>query len=156
MERKLILLFNIFAQIILKNEVGAVTYTQMLNSKGGIEADLTVTCIDKNKFRIVTGSSVRTHDKKHILKYLDNSVNFIDITDDYACLGIFGPKSRNLVSKVFGQNFSNDDFKFGTAKYIEFNEIQMWFQRISYVGELGWEIYIPLEKSKEIYEAIVK
>ena len=52
----------------IKNEIGAVTYTQMLNSKGGIEADLTVTCIDKNKFRIVTGSSVRTHDKKHILK----------------------------------------------------------------------------------------
>ena len=59
------------------------------------------------------------------LKYLDNSVNFKDITDDYACLGIFGPKSRNLVSKVFGQNFSNDDFKFGTGKYIEFNEIQI-------------------------------
>ena len=132
----------------IKNEVGSVTYTQMLNSKGGIEADLTVTCIDKNKFRIVTGSSVRTHDKKHILKYLDNSVNFKDITDDYACLGIFGPKSRNLVSKVFGQNFSNDDFKFGTGKYIEFNEIQMWFQRISYVGELGWEIYIPIRKIK--------
>ena len=127
----------------------------MLNSKGGIEADLTVTCIDQNKFRIVTGSSVRIHDKKHILKYLDNSVNFKDITDDYACLGIFGPKSRDLVSKVFGQNFSNDDFKFGTGKNIEFNKIQLWFQRISYVGELGWEIYIPIEKSKEIYEIIV-
>ncbi len=139
----------------IKNSVGAVTYTQMLNSKGGIEADLTVTCLDKNKFRIVTGSSVRTHDKKHILKYLDNSVSFRDITDEFTCLGIFGPKSRNLVTKIFGDKFSNSDFKFGTVKNIEFNGIEMLFQRISYVGELGWEIYIPFKKSNEIYELIV-
>ncbi len=139
----------------IKNIVGAVTYTQMLNSKGGIEADLTVTCLDKNKFRIVTGSSVRTHDKKHILKYLDNSVTFRDITDEFTCLGIFGPKSRNLVTKIFGDKFSNSDFKFGTVKNIKFNGIEMLFQRISYVGELGWEIYIPFKKSNEIYELIV-
>tara|TARA_Y100000590_G_scaffold314209_1_gene355219 strand:- start:744 stop:2081 length:1338 start_codon:yes stop_codon:yes gene_type:complete len=139
----------------IKNEPGSITYTQMLNSRGGIEADLTVTCISKNKFRIVTGSSVRTHDKKHILKYLDDSVNFKDVTDDYACIGIFGPKSRDLLSKIFGQQFSNNDFKFGTGKNVELNEIQMWFQRISYVGELGWEIYIPIENSKKIYERIV-
>ena len=139
----------------IKNEEGSITYTQMLNSKGGIEADLTVTCINKSKFRVVTGSSVRNHDKKHILKYLDDSVNFKDVTDDYACLGIFGPRSRDLLTKIFGQNFLNDDFKFGTGKNIEFKEIQIWFQRISYVGELGWEIYIPIEKSKEIYERIV-
>ncbi len=139
----------------IKNEVGSITYTQMLNSRGGIEADLTVTCIHKNKFRIVTGSSVRAHDKKHILKYLDHSIDFKDITDDFACIGIFGPKSRALVTKIFGDNFSNNEFKFGTGKNIKLNGIEMWFQRISYVGELGWEIYIPIEKSREIYELIV-
>jgi len=139
----------------IKNEIGSITYTQMLNSKGGIEADLTVTCVDKNKFRIVTGSGVRVHDKKHILKHLDKSIEFNDITDNIACLGIFGPKSRDLVSKIFGKHFSNNDFKFGTGKKIIFNDIEMWFQRISYVGELGWEIYIPIEKSKQIYELIV-
>ena len=139
----------------IKNKIGSITYTQMLNSKGGIEADLTVTCIDKNKFRIVTGSGVRAHDKKHILKHLDKSIKFQDITDNFACLGIFGPKSRDLVSKLFGEHFSNNDFKFGTGKNITFNGIEMWFQRISYVGELGWEIYIPIEKSKQIYELIV-
>ena len=139
----------------IKNEIGSITYTQMLNSKGGIEADLTVTCVDKNKFRIVTGSGVRVHDKKHILKHLDKSIEFKDITDNIACLGIFGPKSRDLVSKIFGKHFSNNDFKFGTGKNIVFNDIEMWFQRISYVGELGWEIYIPIEKSKQIYELIV-
>jgi len=139
----------------IKNEIGSITYTQMLNSKGGIEADLTVTCVDKNKFRIVTGSGVRVHDKKHILKHLDKSIEFKDITDNIACLGIFGPKSRDLVSKIFGKRFSNNEFKFGTGKKIIFNDIEMWFQRISYVGELGWEIYIPIEKSKQIYELIV-
>ncbi len=139
----------------IKNEIGSITYTQMLNTKGGIEADLTVTCVDKNKFRIVTGSVVRTHDKKHILKHLNKSIKFQDITEKFACLGIFGPKSRDLVSKLFGKFFSNNDFKFGTGKNIIFNDIEMWFQRISYVGELGWEIYIPIEKSKKIYELIV-
>ncbi len=139
----------------IKNEIGYITYTQMLNSKGGIEADLTVTCIEKNTFRIVTGSSVREHDKKHILKNLDKSVKLKDITDDLACFGLFGPKSRDLVSKLFGNHFSNNDFRFGTGKIITLNDITMWFQRISYVGELGWEIYIPVEKSKEIYELIV-
>ena len=73
---KQIKIFNV------KKEIGALTYSQMLNSKGGIEADLIVTCINKYKFIIVTGASVRTHDKKHILKYLDDSVNFKDITDE--------------------------------------------------------------------------
>ena len=88
----------------------------MLNSKGGIESDMTVTCIEENKFRIVTVSGVRTHDKKHILKYLDSSVQFEDITDNLACIGVFGPKSRSLLSDLFGDYFSNDNFKFGIGK----------------------------------------
>jgi 4-methylaminobutanoate oxidase (formaldehyde-forming) len=139
----------------IKNQIGAITYTQMLNSKGGIESDLTITCIEENKFRVVTGSGVRTHDKKHILKNIDPSVNFQDITDDFACFGIFGPKSRELLIEIFGDYFSNADFKFGTGKKIIKDGNEIWFQRISYVGELGWEIYIPVEKSKQIYETII-
>ena len=139
----------------IKNKIGAITYTQMLNSIGGIESDLTVTCVEENKYRIVSGSGVRTHDKKHILKYLDSSVKFTDITDDFACFGIFGPKSRLLLSEIFGNFFENNDFKFGTGKNILKDDIKMWFQRISYVGELGWEIYIPINKSKQIYELII-
>ncbi len=139
----------------IKNQSGSITYTQMLNSKGGIESDLTVTCIEENKFRVVTGSGVRTHDKKHILKYLESSVNFKDITDDYACFGIFGPNSRDLLNEIFGNKFSNNEFKFNTGKKIIKNNIELWFQRISYVGELGWELYIPIAKSNEIYELII-
>ena len=71
-------------------------YTNAEQHKGGIEADLTITCIEKNKFRIITGSSVREHDKKHIRKFLNKKIKFTDITDNYSCFGIFGPNSRKL------------------------------------------------------------
>ena len=140
----------------IKDIVGLTTYTQMLNKNGGIEADLTVTCISNNKFRIITGSAVREHDKKHILKYLNKNINFKDITDDYSCFGIFGPKSRNLLNKLIGDEFTNEKFPFGTGKHLNFNGVSIWFQRLSYVGELGWELYIPIKDAKNIYEIIVK
>ncbi len=138
----------------IKNISGKTTYTQMLNTKGGIVADLTVTCINENKFRIVTGSSVREHDKKHILQNLSEDTIFKDITDELICIGIFGPKSRKLLTDVFGNYFSSEEFKFGNGKSINFKNTNLWFQRLSYVGELGWEIYIPIEASKEIYDKI--
>ena len=140
----------------IKDNIGSTTYTQMLNDKGGIEADLTVTCIAQNNFRIVTGSAVREHDKKHIRKFLNKDLNFKDITDDYACFGIFGPKSRNLLTKIIGKEFTNDQFPFGTGKVLELNKVSIWLQRLSYVGELGWELYIPIDQAKKIYEIIDK
>ena len=140
----------------IKKDPGSITYTQMLNSKGGIETDLSVTCISDNKFRIVTGSAVREHDKKHILKHLNKEVSFSDVTEDYVCFGIFGPKSRELLSKIFGHEFENDLFPFGKGKFLNLKNIKIWFQRLSYVGELGWELYIPIQESKEIYEIIVE
>jgi 4-methylaminobutanoate oxidase (formaldehyde-forming) len=140
----------------IKDIPGATTYTQMLNDKGGIEADLTVTCITNNIFRIVTGSTVREHDKKHIRKFLNKDLNFKDITDDYACFGIFGPKSRDLLTKIIGIEFANNQFPFGSGKVLKLNEVSIWFQRLSYVGELGWELYIPIDQAKKIYEIIDK
>ena len=140
----------------IKNTPGSITYSQMLNSNGGIEADLSITCISENKYRVVTGSAVREHDKKHILKYLDNNIKFKDITDDYACFGIFGPKSRNLLTQIFGNEFENKKFPFGICKILKINNIEILFQRLSYVGELGWELYIPINESKKIYEIICK
>ncbi len=140
----------------IKVTTGSTTYTQMLNKNGGIEADLTVTCLTKNKFRVVTGSAVREHDKKHILKFLNKNVKFKDITDDYACFGIFGPKSRNLLTKIFGNEFTNEKFPYGTGKNIDFNETLIWFQRLSYVGELGWELYIEIKYAKKILEIITE
>ena len=139
----------------IKDIPGSTTYTQMLNKKGGIIADLTVTCINKQKYWIITGSSVREHDKKHILNYIDNNTKFKDITDDLACIGIFGPKSRDLLSEFSNDFFSNDNFPFGKGKYLEIDKTEIWFQRLSYVGELGWELYIPIKDALKIYEQLV-
>jgi len=139
----------------IKNEIGKTTYTQMLNEDGGIETDLTVVCMEKNYFRIVTSAANREHDKFHILKYLSKEIEFKDVTDDIACLGVFGPKSRSLMSKLSNDDFSNENFKFGSSKEIKINNKKIWAQRLSYVGELGFELYIKMNESKEIYNLIV-
>ena len=139
----------------IKNEIGKCTYTHMLNDGAGIETDLTVVCLEKNHFRIISSATVRTHNKAHILKYLSKDVEFKDVTDELICLGIFGPKSRDLLSKITKEDLSNENFKFGTGKNINLNSIYVWAQRLSYVGELGYELYIQKENGKEIYDLIV-
>ena len=139
----------------IKNEIGKTTYTQMLNENGGIETDLTVVCMNKNYFRIVTSAANREHDKFHILKHLSKEVEFTDVTEQIACLGVFGPKSRNLMSKLSKDDFSNESFRFGTSKKIKINNKEVWAQRLSYVGELGFELYIKMDESKEIFNLIV-
>jgi 4-methylaminobutanoate oxidase (formaldehyde-forming) len=139
----------------IKNEIGKCTYTHMLNEGAGIETDLTVVCLKKDHFRIISSAAVRTHDKAHILKYLSSDVEFKDVTDDLICLGVFGPKSRDLLSKITSEDLSNENFKFGTGKNINLNSIDVWAQRLSYVGELGYELYIQKDNGKEIYDLIV-
>ena len=139
----------------IKNEIGKCTYTHMLNEGAGIETDLTVVCIDKNHFRIISSAAVRTHDKAHILKHLSSDIEFKDITDDLVCLGVFGPKSRELISKICKDDLSNENFKFGHGKNITLNSVNIWAQRLSYVGELGFELYIKNKDAKEIYNLII-
>jgi 4-methylaminobutanoate oxidase (formaldehyde-forming) len=127
----------------------------MLNEGAGIETDLTVVCLEKNHFRIISSAAVRTHDKAHILKHLSKDLEFKDVTDELICLGIFGPKSRDLLSIITNEDLSNTKFKFGTSKNIKLNSINVWAQRLSYVGELGYELYIQKEHAKEIYDLIV-
>jgi len=127
----------------------------MLNKDGGIETDLTVVCLEKNYFRIITSAANREHDKFHILKHLSKNVELNDVTDEIACLGVFGPKSRALMSKLSKDDLSNENFKFGTGKKIKINNKEIWAQRLSYVGELGFELYIKMDESREIYNLIV-
>ncbi|MDA9665406.1 FAD-dependent oxidoreductase [Candidatus Pelagibacter sp.] len=139
----------------IKNEIGKCTYTHMLNEGAGIETDLTVVCLEKNHFRIISSAAVRTHDKAHILKHLSKDLEFKDVTDELICLGIFGPRSRDLLSKITLDDLSNENFKFGTSKDIKLNSINVWAQRLSYVGELGYELYIQKENAKAIYNLII-
>ena len=127
----------------------------MLNEGAGIETDLTVVCIDKNHFRIISSANVRTHDKAHILKHLSKDVKFKDVTNDLICLGLFGPKSRDLLLKITKEDLSNEKFKFGTSKNIKLGSINVWAQRLSYVGELGFELYVDNFYGKDLYNLIL-
>jgi glycine cleavage system aminomethyltransferase T/glycine/D-amino acid oxidase-like deaminating enzyme len=139
----------------IKNEIGKSTYTQMLNEAGGIETDLTVICIEKNYFMIISSAANRTHDKAHILKHMPINLEFKDVTDDLVCLGIFGPKSRKLISEISQDDFTNEKFNFGNGKFVIIEKKKVWVQRLSYVGELGFEIYIENKDAKEIYQLIL-
>ena len=139
----------------IKNEIGKCTYTQMLNEGAGIETDLTIVCIAKNHFRIISSANVRTHDKAHILKHLSKNIEFKDVTDELICLGVFGPKSRELLSEITNEDLSNENFKFATSKNIKLGSINVWAQRLSYVGELGYELYVKNMYGKELYNLIL-
>jgi len=139
----------------IKNIEGKTTYTQMLNPSAGIEADVTISCLQENYFRIICPASARNHNKSHILKNLKKEINFVDVTEKYCCIGIFGPNSRTFLTEVFGNHFVKNDFPFARGKYIKFSNIKIWFQRLSFVGELGWEIYIPIKKSNKIFNLIL-
>ncbi len=140
----------------IKQVPGKCTYTHMLNKDGGIETDLTVVCIDQNHFRIISSAATRERDKFHIKKHLSNDVELTDITDDYCVFGIFGPKSRLLMQDLSSNDFSNENFKFANSKYIEIDGTKIWTQRLSYVGELGYELYVKNSDSKDIYEKLIE
>ena len=139
----------------VKKEVGKCTYTQMLNEDGGIETDLTVVCLSEKNYRVITAAASREHDKFYIKNYLSESIKLKDVTDEYCVLGVFGPKSRDLMKDLSNEDYSNENFKFGTAKYITINQTKIWTQRLSFVGELGYELYIETDKAKDIYNLIV-
>ena len=140
----------------IKNEVGKCVYTHMLNPDGGIETDLTIVCLNENHFRIISSAATRERDKFHIIKHLPDNIDLKDVTDDYCVFGLFGPKSRELIKTISKDNFDNDVFRFGTAKNIKINEINVWAQRLSYVGELGYELYVKIGEAKQIYELLIE
>ncbi len=140
----------------IKNEIGKCTYTHMLNNDGGIETDLTVVCVGNNYYRIISSAATRERDKFHINKNLSDGLELKDVTDDYCVFGIFGPKSRILMNELSKDDFSNENFKFGTSKFIDIENITIWTQRLSYVGELGYELYVKTSDAKNIYEKIIE
>ena len=127
----------------------------MLNSDGVIETDLTVVCISENHYRVIGAAATRERDKFHIKKHINQNIKLTDVTDDHVCLGIFGPKSRELMKDISGEDFSNDNLKFGHSKNIKIENSNVWVQRLSYVGEVGYELYINNSEAKLIFNKII-
>jgi 4-methylaminobutanoate oxidase (formaldehyde-forming) len=136
--------------------VGSATYTQFLNTRGGVEADITVTRIEQNKFWVVTGSGFIGNDLAWLQMHteLNEDVTLRDITTDWACLAVWGPKSRPILSKVTPDPVTNEAFPYLTARFITINGVNVWAQRVSYVGELGWELYIPNNRASMVWDML--
>lgn len=138
-------------------EPGRTVYTQWLNERGGIEADLTVTRLSDTQFWVVTAGGAQTRDFAWLKAHIPDDAHCVavDITSGLPMIGLMGPNSRALLEKLSGADLSNEAFPFGASKELEIGYGKVRANRLTYVGELGWEIYIPAEFAQNVYEAIV-
>ena len=139
-------------------EPGRIVYTQWLNERGGIEADLTVTREAEDRYLIVTGAASQVRDfhwlARHIPEGLDAQLT--DVTETLAVLGVMGPKARDLLQGLTNEDLSNGAFPFGASREIETGGGKIRASRISYVGELGWELYIPTKAATGVFDAVAQ
>jgi glycine cleavage system T protein len=137
-------------------DVGAITYTSMLNPRGGIECDFTVTRLAEDRFRIVTGTAFGQHDLAWIRAHApeDGSVAVEDVTSRYACLGIWGPAAREILQPLATEDLSNEAFRYMRARDVAIGPVPCLALRVTYVGELGWELYCPMEFGLRLWDAI--
>jgi len=140
----------------LDKPVGAVTYTQMLNPRGGVECDLTVTRLAADRFFSVTGSAFGVHDLAWIRRHLptDGSVAARDVTTELACIGLWGPRAREILQDVTDDDVSNGAFAYMTCREIRVAGVPVRALRVTYVGELGWELYVPIASGLAVWDAI--
>jgi glycine cleavage system aminomethyltransferase T/glycine/D-amino acid oxidase-like deaminating enzyme len=136
--------------------VGQITYTQMLNPRGGIECDFTVTRLAEDRFRIVTGTAVGQHDLAWIRQHApdDGSVQVVDETSQYACLGIWGPLAREILQPLSTVDLSNESFPYMHAREPAVGRVPCLALRVTYVGELGWELYCPADLGLALWDTI--
>lgn len=138
--------------------VGRLTYTQLLNTRGGIEADLTVARLAEDRFYIVTGTGFRTHDLAWIREHVPDGadVRIEDITENYGTLSLMGPHARDVLEKITTADVSNSAFPFGHVREIDIAGHTVRALRVTYVGELGWELHVPIGATGEIFDALMQ
>jgi sarcosine dehydrogenase len=135
-----------------------VIYTGMLNQRGGYESDLTLMRLDEEIFLLVTGTGQPVRDRDWIRRNIkpEEHVTVTDMTGAYAVISIAGPKSRELMNRVSSDNFSNSGFPYYTHRTIEVGPAMVRAARLSYIGELGWELYIPSESALPVFDVLFK
>ena len=138
--------------------LGKVVYTQFLNHRGGIEADLTVTRLAEDKYLVVTSAVSQARDFSWIRRHLEDDafVTMNDVTSAYGVLSVMGPNSRQLISRLSDADLSNEHFPFGTCQEIEIGYAKAYALRITYVGELGWELYLPTEFTGPVFDLLMR
>ena len=140
----------------VRKPAGRLTYTQLLNSRGGIEADLTVARLADDKLYIVTGTGFRTHDLAWITDHIQgDEVTLTDVTEDFGTLSLMGPRARDVLAAVTKADVSNAAFPFGHVREIPIAGNTVRALRITYVGELGWELHVPIAATGEVFDALM-
>ncbi len=132
-------------------DIGAITYTQMLNQRGGIECDFTVTRLAEDRFRIVTGTAFGRHDLAWIRLHAPDGIQVEDVTSKYACLGLWGPAARAILQPLTTEELT---FPYMRARELVVGSIPCLALRVTYVGELGWELYCPTELGLQLWDTI--
>ncbi len=138
--------------------VGKVVYTQWLNERGGMEADLTVTRLAEDKYFIVSAGDFYGHDLVWLDKHIPKDAHALvtDVTSGYTLMNMQGPKSRQLVSRLTSADVSKEAFPYMTAQNIDIGYAMVQVMRVTFEGELGFEFYVPAEFSAHVYEAVVE
>ncbi len=145
----------VFAGDVMKAP-GRLTYTQALNTRGGIECDLTVARLAEDRFYIVTGTGFRSHDLAWIAEHLpEGDVAIRDITEDWGTLSLMGPKARAVLARVTAADVSNEAFAFGHVREVGIAGATVRALRVTYVGELGWELHVPLPATGAVFDALM-
>ncbi len=136
--------------------VGRVVYTPFLNEAGGIKADLTIMRLGNESFRVVTGGHGGMVDRKWIADHLptDGSAQLFEATSAWCTVGVWGPRARDVIGSVTEDDVSNEGFGFATCRPITLGPVRALASRISYVGELGWEIYVPMEQGARVWDLL--
>lgn len=136
---------------------GTLTYTQLLNTRGGIECDLTVARLGQDRYHITTGTGFATHDFDWIARHIPAGADahLVNVTSAYAVLSLMGPKSRDVLQALTRDDVSNAGFPFGRVRPLAVAGAPVLALRITYVGELGWELHIPTEFAVGVYEAVM-
>jgi glycine cleavage system aminomethyltransferase T/glycine/D-amino acid oxidase-like deaminating enzyme len=135
-------------------EVGAITYTSMLNERGGIECDFTVTRLAGDRFWIVTGTAFGQHDLAWIRSHAPDDVAVEDATSRFACFGLWGPCARDILQPLTTADLSNEAFRYMRAREIAVGAVPCLALRVTYVGELGWELYCPSEFGLRLWDEL--
>jgi len=137
--------------------VGSITYTQFLNNSGGIESDVTVTRLAEDTFRLISGTSFVSNDLGWIRLHMpeDGSVEVTDVTENWGCLSLWGPNARRVLESVSTSDVSNEAFPYMSAGSIDLKGPTAWAQRVSYAGELGWELYMAPEDGIKVWDALM-
>jgi glycine cleavage system aminomethyltransferase T/glycine/D-amino acid oxidase-like deaminating enzyme len=135
---------------------GRTVYTPLLNGAGGILADLTIMRLAHDRFRVVTGGGMGMRDKKLFTDQIpeDGSAQLHDATNQWTTIGLWGPRARDVLSAVTADDVSHAGFPFLSSKAVDIDGVRTLASRISYVGELGWEIYVPIEQGLRVWDAL--